>query len=308
MNVMTRFGLIGTITYDLITTEGKTTYEGLGGILYQVAVLCGLGYEVNLYTNLGRELESEVRKLIKEWGTLNTGGINVVPGPGNRVFLDYSKGRERIEVLKSVVPPIGSSLILDDLPQLDFLVMVLNSGFDMERVEWEQVKKKATCPIWLDIHSLALEKKIGGPRAYVSLQDWKEWIEGIDYLQANKAEVAALLGCPGKNLDLTELEGFGVLVCELGIKAVFVTQGEEGVLLMDKKGSKNIAVTGGNSVVDTTGCGDVFCAGTAAYLSEGRDPLESAGYGMKIASEAVSLRGIKPLMEPLFLERCFVLK
>ncbi len=293
---MKRFGLIGTITYDVITTEGKTTHEGLGGILYQVAVLCGLGYEVNLYTNLGRELESEVRELIKKWGTLNTVGINMVPGPGNRVFLDYSRGRERIEVLKSVVPPIESSMILNDLPQLDFLVMVLNSGFDMERDEWGRVKKKATCPVWLDIHSLALEKKIGGPRGYISLQDWKEWIEGIDYLQANKAEVASLLGCPGKNLGRGELEGFGLQAFELGIEAVFVTLGEEGALLMDKKGSKNIAVTGGNSVVDTTGCGDVFCAGTVAYLSEGRDPLESAGYGIKIASAAAGVRGIKPLI------------
>jgi sugar/nucleoside kinase (ribokinase family) len=295
MNAMSCFGLIGTITYDVITTERKTTHEGLGGILYQVAVLCGLGYEVNLYTNLGRELEAEVRELTKEWKTLNTGGISMVPGPGNRVFLDYGKGRERVEVLESVVPPIGSSLILNDLPKLDFLVMVMNSGFDMERTEWERVKKEATCPVWLDIHSLALEKKIGSPREYVSFRDWKEWVEGIDYLQANKAEVAALLGYPEKNLDLADIEGFGVLVCELGIKAVFVTMGEEGVLVMDKKGSKNIDVTGGNSVVDTTGCGDVFCAGTAAFLSEGRDLLESAVYGMKIASAAASVRGVKPL-------------
>ena len=49
---MSRFGLIGTITYDVITIEGKTIHEGLGGILYQAAVLCGLGCEVNLYTNL----------------------------------------------------------------------------------------------------------------------------------------------------------------------------------------------------------------------------------------------------------------
>ena len=106
---------------------------------------------------------------------------------------------------------------------------------------------------------------------------------------------AALLGCPGKNLDLAEIENFGVLVCEMGIKAVFVTLGEEGVLLMDKKGSRNIDVIEGNSVIDTTGCGDVFCAGTVACLSEGRDPFEAAGYGMKMASTAVSMRGIKPL-------------
>lgn len=294
---MSRFGLIGTITYDVITIEGKTIHEGLGGILYQAAVLCGLGYEVNLYTNLGRGLETEVQELIKEWRTLDKGSIDMVSGPGNRVFLDYRSGRERIEVLKSVVPPISRDRILKDLPQLDFLVMVLNSGFDMESDEWERVKKKATCPIWLDIHSLPLEKKIGSPREYVSVRDWKDWVEGIDFLQANRAEVAALLGCPGKNLDLAELESFGAMVFKLGVKTIFVTLGEEGVLLMDEKESRSIGAIEGNSVVDSTGCGDVFCGGAAVYLSEGCDPFESAVYGMRIASAAVSTSGVSPMFK-----------
>jgi hypothetical protein len=292
---MSRFGLIGTITYDVITIEGKTIHEGLGGILYQAAVLCGLGYEVNLYTNLGQGIETEVQELTKEWRALNKGGINMVSGPGNRVFLDYRSGRERIEVLKAVVPPISSERILKDLPKLDFLVMILNSGFDMESKEWENVKKNATCPIWLDIHSLPLKKIIGSPREYVSVRDWKDWIEGIDYLQANKAEVAALLDCPGKNPDLAELESFGAMVFKLGVKAVFLTLGEEGLLLMEKKGSRSIGAIGGNSVVDSTGCGDVFCGGAAVYLSEGRDPFESAVYGMRIASAAVSMSGVSPI-------------
>jgi sugar/nucleoside kinase (ribokinase family) len=103
------------------------------------------------------------------------------------------------------------------------------------------------------------------------------------------------LDCPGKNPDLAELESFGAMVSKLGIKAVFVTLGEEGVLLMDKKGSRSIGAIGGNSVVDSTGCGDVFCGGAAVYLSEGRDPFESAVYGMRIASAAVSTSGVSPM-------------
>jgi sugar/nucleoside kinase (ribokinase family) len=295
MDARPRFGLIGTITYDVITGEDKTIHEGLGGILYQAAVLCGLGQEVNLYTNLGKELETKVQELTKEWTSLDKRGIKMVPGPGNRVFLDYPEGGERIEVLKSVVPPINLDLILKDLPQLDFLVMSFNSGFDMESEEWERVKKKATCPIWLDIHSLLLEKKIGTPRAYVPLQNWKNWVEGIYYLQANKAEVAALLNRPGKNLGLAELENFGEEVLELGVKAVFLTRGAEGLLLMGKKGAVSIPVFDGGSVVDTTGCGDVLCAGAVIRLSHGRDPYESAVYGMNMASAAAGLRGVSKL-------------
>jgi hypothetical protein len=292
---MSLFGLIGTITYDVITRGEKTLHEGLGGILYQAAVLCGWGHRVNLYTNLGLELETEVRELTKEWKSLNREGVSMVPGPGNRVFLDYPRGKERGEVLKSVVPPICPDRILEDLPHFDFIIMVMNSGFDMKLQDWKKVKKKATCPVWLDIHSLFLERKIGSPREYIPVHDWKDWVEGIDYFQANKAEVAALLGHPGKNLELKELESFGEAVFELGMKAVFLTLGEEGVLLMEKSGSSNIPAMGRNAAVDSTGCGDVFCAGAAAFLSEGRDPFDSAANGVRAASKAAGICGVSPL-------------
>jgi sugar/nucleoside kinase (ribokinase family) len=297
MDAMSCFGLIGTITYDVITSEGQTTHEGLGGILYQAAVLCGLGQRVNLYTNLGIELNTEVQELTKKWTSLNKRGIKLVPGPGNRVFLDYPSGGERIEVLKSVVPPMNPDLILEDLSRTDILVMSFNSGFDMEAEDWERVKKKAACPIWLDIHSLLLEKKIGTPRSYATLQDWENWVEGIDYLQANKAEVAALLDRPGKDLSLKELEYFGDMVLDLGIQAVFLTLGEEGLLLMEKRGSQPIPVIDGSSVVDTTGCGDVLCAGAVICLNDGRDPYESAVYGIRIASAAAGLRGVSAVFD-----------
>jgi hypothetical protein len=187
--------------------------------------------------------------------------------------------------------------ILPDLPQLDFLVLALNSGFDMALRDWQRVKESAVCPIWLDIHSLPLEKKIGRPRMYVLVQDWQDWVEGIDYLQANKAEVAALLGCPGKDPTRAELAGFGNMVCEMGLKAVFITLGEEGAMVVDNKGPRIITAVKEKSVVDTTGCGDVFCAGAAVSLSRGRDPYESALYGMEIASATARLSGISEIFK-----------
>jgi sugar/nucleoside kinase (ribokinase family) len=294
---MSCFGLIGTITYDVISNEEGKIHEGLGGVLHQAAVLCGLEQQVNLYTNLGRELEAEVQELTKEWPTFYREGIHVVSGPGHRVFLYYPHQGERIEVLETEVPPVIPDRILQDLPRLDFLLMVLNSGFDMTLRDWQRVKENAVCPIWLDIHSLPLEKKIGRPRKYVLVRDWKDWVEGIDYLQANKTEVAALLGCPGKNPTREDLASFGVMVCEMGLKAVFITLGAEGALVVGKKGPRDMAAIEGKSVVDTTGCGDVFCAGTAVSLSKGHDPYESALYGMEIASATARLSGISQIFK-----------
>lgn len=221
----------------------------------------------------------------------------MVSGPGHRVFLHYPRQGERREVLKAAVPPVDPDRVLQDLPQLDFLVLVLNSGFDMALKDWQRVKKNAVCPTWLDIHSLPLEKKIGSPRRYVLVQDWKDWVEGIDYLQANKAEVAALLGCPGNDPTRAELASFGNMVCEMGLKAVFITLGAEGALVVGKNGPRIMAAIKEKSVVDTTGCGDVFCAGAAVSLSKGCDPYESALYGMEIASATARLSGISEIFK-----------
>jgi hypothetical protein len=294
---MSRFGLIGTITYDVITYEAGAGFRGVGGVLHQAAVLCGLSEEVFLYTNLGEELSDEFSATIKKWKTFHRQGINCVPGPGNRVFLDYPRKGERLEVLKSVVPPLNPEKILHDIKDLNFLVLVMNSGFDLEKEDWQKIRREAVCPLWLDIHSLLLEKKLSSPRRYISFPDWREWIEGVHYFQANSIEVASMLGHPGADLSETDMRRFGEMALELGVHAVFMTLGEEGALVMGENQTRKIAVKNNTSVVDSTGCGDVFCAGTAAKLVEGRDPFEAARYGLQLASAAVGVTGINATYE-----------
>jgi sugar/nucleoside kinase (ribokinase family) len=287
-----RIGLIGTITYDLITQQDGKTYKGLGGVLYQAAVLCGFGCEVRLYTNLGKELADEVDTTTKEWTTLHRKGINHVPGPGNRVFLHYPKEGERVEVLESVVPPLDPAMIIRDLPHLDLLVLVINSGFDIKLTDWHTIKQSAACPIWMDVHSLPLEKKLNSSRRYVPTPEWKEWAAGVDYIQVNKAELAALVGRPGEDLPASTLDFFFAAAAERGTKTVFVTLGAEGIWVMNEKYSKKIPVEKTPPLLDSTGCGDVFCAGTILKISKGNDAFAAARFGMRLASAAVGVSGI----------------
>ncbi len=294
---MPRFGLIGTITYDVISHEAGAGFRGIGGVLHQAAVLCGLKEEVFLYTNLGQELSGAFNNTTKNWRTLHTEGIHCVPGPGNRVFLRYPRRGERIEVLESVVPPLNPEKILNDMKNLSFLVLVMNSGFDLEKNDWQKIKKEAACPIWLDIHSLLLEKKLNRSRKYVPLPDWREWTQGACYLQANSAEAASMLGHPGRELPETDMIRFGKMALDLGVHAVFVTMGEEGALVMTRDRARKIAVRGRATFVDSTGCGDVFCAGTVAKLAENGDPFQAAQYGLQLASAAASIAGINATYE-----------
>jgi hypothetical protein len=287
-----RIALLGTITHDTISHESGFSYEGIGGVLYQAAILCGLRRDVSLYTNLGVELVSRVEKIIQGWTHLHREGIQHVVGPGNQVDLHYPEEGERVEILKSVVPPMSAVHLVKDLPEFGMLVLILNSGFDIELLDWKKITQSAVCPVWIDIHSLALTKKLREPRKYVSFTEWEEWVEGAEYLQANKQEVASMLGSPHALPNEEEITRFGKRALELGLKAVFMTLGQEGGIVMTPEESRRIASAQAERLVDTTGCGDVFCAATAAELMDGKDPFAAGSFGLELATKAVSCKGI----------------
>lgn len=290
---MSEFGLIGTITSDEILYDDGRAFRGLGGVLYQAAALCGLGHRVRLAAQCGEDLRGEVEALLSGWPSLVRDGLRFVPGPGNRVELRYSERlKERQEVLRSVVPPLDPAPLLGRLARLDFLLMVFNSGFDIELPDWRRVARSARCPIWMDIHSLSLAKLVGSHRDYVALPQWIDWVEGVTYLQANRQEVACMLGRPERWPERDEIAAFARGAFDQAVRAVFVTMGKDGVLVLTSEETRLIQAPRADRVVDTTGCGDVFCAGTMHRLAAGAELFEAAAFGVEIASRAVGLAGL----------------
>jgi sugar/nucleoside kinase (ribokinase family) len=285
--------LLGTITHDVITQASGRVLSGEGGILYQAAGLCGLGQYITLYTHVGKDIFHRVKPVIDRWPTCDSSRIRVVPGPGNSVFLHYPEKGERVEVLESHVPPFQPDLLMKELPGIGFLILVINSGFDIALRDWRRIVRRAECPIWFDIHSLALTLDLHRTRRYRPLPEWRDWAEGTTYLQANLKEVASMLGEPERAASYDHLNRFGEQAFELGIQAAFITLGEEGVLVLLPGRRRKIASAGPRRVVDSTGCGDIFCAGTAALLSSGADPVEAAAFGAELASEAAGVSGIE---------------
>jgi len=290
---MSTFGLIGTITADHVIRDEGPPHTGPGGILYQGAVLCGLGENVRLFANCGLEQKKEVENLIGHWPTLGTAGLRFVPGPGNQVFLRYSERlKERDEVLQSVVPPLDPDRILADLPRLDMLLMVFNSGFDLEFEDWRKIAERTKRPIWCDVHSLVLDRKLGVHRNYVALPAWREWMAGVTFLQANRQELACLLGHPGYWPEEKEIASFASDAFRLGTQVVFVTMGGDGILVSTQRDTRLIRAPKAERVVDTTGCGDVFCAKTAQCLVRGIPLFEAAEAGAALASRAAGSAGV----------------
>jgi len=83
------------------------------------------------------------------------------------------------------------------------------------------------------------------------------------------------------------------------VRAVFVTLGKDGILMLIPNESVGAAVDArriqapaADRVVDTTGCGDVFCARTMSLLAQGVPLERAAEAGVVLASKAVGLAGI----------------
>ncbi len=289
-----RCGLLGTITSDAIEVEKGRTRQSLGGILYQAAALCGLGVPSVLFSNCGESLRLDVEAIVGDWPILDRGGLTYVPGPGNCVRLRYpGQAAEREEVLESAVPPLDPRPVLDRLPAVDFLVMVFNSGFDISLPDWREIVARARCPIWIDIHSLALTPGVGVRRAYRAVPEWKAWVEGAAYLQANRREIACLMGRPQQSADEADIKTFSARAFELGIRAVFVTMGEDGAWVATPDAIRRLPAPPAAAVVDPTGCGDVFAAAAIAGLLGGRSVFQAASAGVELATRAVSVSGLR---------------
>ncbi len=288
-----RFALLGTITHDVITQASGRVLSGEGGVLYQAAGLCGLGQQVTLYTHVDEDNFLRVKPMLDRWPTCDSSRIRVVAGPGNSVFLHYPEKGERVEVLESHVPPLRPDRLLRELPGISFLILVINSGFDIALRDWRRLVRRAECPIWFDIHSLALTLELHTARRYRPLPEWRDWAEGTTYLQANLKEVASMLGEPERPPSPESLARFGELAFELGVEAAFITLGAEGVLVLLPQGTRNVGSPQARSVVDTTGCGDIFCAGASALLASGASPVEAAAFGAELASEAAGVSGVE---------------
>ncbi len=290
---MTEFGLIGTITSDRIVYDDGRSFGMIGGVLYQAAVWCGRGDGVRLFTACGEDLRTGVEDLIAPWPTLRRGGLRYVPGPGNVVELRYGEAlKEREEVLRSAVPPLDPGSVLPGLAGLDGLLLVFNSGFDLRLEDWRTIRAAAVCPVWIDIHSHSLAKIVGAHRDYVAIPEWRDWVRGADYLQANRQEAACMLGRPERWPERDEIESLAGEAFGLGVRAMFVTMGKEGVLVLTPGEIRMIPSPQAQEAVDTTGCGDVFAAAAFKALIAGVGAFAATEAGAALASRAVSVKGI----------------
>ncbi len=99
----------------------------------------------------------------------------------------------------------------------------------------------------------------------------------VDYFLPNEEQTLAMTGESDPAEAAIALRG-------MGVKGVVITLGERGSLLLAGDGPVERIPALPVEAVDTTGCGDAYCAGFIAGLVHGRTPAEAARWGTAAAA------------------------
>ncbi|MCK4386080.1 MAG: carbohydrate kinase family protein [candidate division Zixibacteria bacterium] len=291
--------VIGTINKDtIIFPNGKKT-ESFGGILYNILALSYLGREeVKIYPvcNLGYDVYDQVISQLENCNNVELDGIKKVDSKNNHAFLSINKKNQREETLKNRVPPLSFSHIKPFLGA-DVILVNFISGLDLSLLALKKIRKNTDALIFMDVHSLTLGVDDSGKRFFDAPENWREWIKQADLVQMNLPELKEL---SQRNLKShKEIAEFGKYILNSGLKAVLVTLGEEGSLMISDDKVRKFKGSRVQRFKDATGCGDVFSAGFLICYVHTKDLIKSVNFANYVAGEKCKVSGVEG-MKKLF--------
>ncbi|MFE0876988.1 ribokinase [Streptomyces smyrnaeus] len=115
----------------------------------------------------------------------------------------------------------------------------------------------------------------------------------VDLLVPNRTELAALAGLSSTPETLDDVSAAARQLRRLGVGAVVVTLGGDGVLLCEGNAGLHIPAFP-VTAVDTTAAGDSFCGALAVGLAEGRSLEQAARWAAAAAAISTTRAGAQP--------------
>ncbi|MER7361185.1 carbohydrate kinase family protein [Nonomuraea wenchangensis] len=108
----------------------------------------------------------------------------------------------------------------------------------------------------------------------------RAFLPHVDYVLPNESQARLMTGA-------ADVEEAARALLADGPRGVLVTLGEEGSLVVTGDGAERVPAIK-TEVVDTTGCGDAYCAGFLTGLLHGEDVLAAARWGTAAAARVAT--------------------
>jgi ribokinase len=285
-----RICVVGSSNIDLITKVprlpklgetliGHSFHLGYGGKGANQAVMAArLGAQVSMVTRLGRDVFGE--------GTLRNyreQGVDT-----SHVLFDESRS--------TGVAPI----FVDDSAR-NFIVIVPGANLGLSPADAQSARAvilaadtlicQLEVPIETTLEAFRIARAGGvrtvlNPAPAVLLPE--ELLQLTDICAPNETETELLTGLPAGTIEQAEAAGRRLL--ERGPRAVILTLGERGALLLDGLSVEHIAPLPVDPV-DPTGAGDAFVGSLSVFLAEGLSLSASARRANAVAALSVTRIG-----------------
>ncbi|WP_327589382.1 carbohydrate kinase family protein [Nonomuraea sp. NBC_00507] len=108
----------------------------------------------------------------------------------------------------------------------------------------------------------------------------RAFLPHVDYVLPNESQALLMTGC-------TDIPEAAAALLGDGPRGVLITMGAEGSLVVTDAGSEHVPALK-TDVVDTTGCGDAYCAGFLTGLLHDQDVLTAARWGTAAAARVAT--------------------
>jgi len=285
---------IGLTTLDVVArpidalpeSEGTTLVEGIaiapagtaGGAAY---VAARLGLQVALISAVGDDLAGRMVRLAFDEAGVDTSLLETqagVPTSTTVLAVDSQGRRPNFHAVGAGGSAGVSEAATRAVQQVKFFHYAGVGGRNLDKgsgADLVRVAKAAGAVVTCDLIS---------PRRS-ALEELKTILPKLDYFMPSAAEATFLTG-------LSDLDAAADVFLGLGAKNVIIKNGRKGSLLRLDDGRTTLpafAIT----PIDTTSCGDSYCAGFIAALDRGWAPIEAARFAT--ATAALVAQGLATL-------------
>lgn len=246
------FLIIGHSVVDKIIEQDRISTKP-GGIFYSIISLLGLiepEDKIYLCTNLDNNsaglFEFIYDNIEKDFISI----IKKIPEVELRVSESGERKETYSEIIENLVIPSGK------LEVFEGILINMITGYDISLNQIKKLRKNYNGLIYFDVHTLSRGIDENLSRSFRPIENFNEWADCIDILQANESELRTL---SKMNEEISAVKE----ILDYGIQQVIVTRSANGATVYFKHNELINSISRDAIRVKTinkVGCGDVFGA------------------------------------------------